>query len=284
MGSHVRGWLHLVQSGQKELTKGARVSFISLALSCCLWPANSPRPRTTPRQSTPKRPKRPASRRTRKRRSVSALRWMTSSISFPCRRSKARVRPFLFIYLFITSNDATLRSLKFLAAPGVMMSHRWGFLSEFLALGSPKVGHNTQQILRILYSLHPPLQEGILPEPQPPHGNRMTTGVLTAQVRKMVSPLRVARAVDCKNFVDTRIGGWILRPANNRADPFTYDALRQQYLDIFDNAGDAQEPKSVFSRDLSLLLPLAEKILGTYLTHDNAQLSRCEWVTDRDRC
>lgn len=59
-------------------------------------------------------------------------------------------------------------TLKFLAAaPGVMMSHRWVFLSEFLALGSPKVGHNTQQILRILYSLHPPLQEGTLPEPQP---------------------------------------------------------------------------------------------------------------------
>ena len=104
--------------------------------------------------------------------------------------------------------------------------------------------------------------------------------------RKMVSPLRVARAVDCKNFVDTRIGGWVLRPANNRADPFTYDALLQQYLDIYDNTRDAQEPKSVFSRDLSLLLPLAEKILGTYLTHDRAMrsfLCVSGWLY-RDRC
>lgn len=43
----------------------------------------------------------------------------------------------------------------------VLMSHRWRFLAELLSSDStPKIGYNSQQILHVLYSLHPPLKLG----------------------------------------------------------------------------------------------------------------------------
>jgi hypothetical protein len=136
----------------------------------------------------------------------------------------------------------------------VLMSHRWSFLSEFMAMESTsKVAHDSQQILRVLYSLHPPLREGIF---------SCCCCSAVGSNSTLVDIALCVRTVNCTNFVDTRVGGWLLRPTSNRGDPFAYDALLQQYLDIFDNADNAHEP-SVFCRDLSLLAPLAEKLQGT---------------------